>query len=447
MPAPELGRFRVLVVGSGATCDEVRRSLVEAGFPQVAHLARPGDTGEGLRVAIAGAELVVHCAGEGGAFARLDRVCARAHVPCLHVEDQRDRIVVGPLFAPGRTVCFACSRAVMSRFEGGGREPGETVARWMSALAGEVAADQARAFVARGAHLRVASCAAISGYEGARPRRNLVETWFTPAMMPCAICGAPERDARPAPPQAAFIVGSQRSGTTMLGLALDAHDRSEVLDEDRAYMALAQQPSPGSRMPIYKVPVWTAAVGFFARHFPGGAYLFMRRPTVQVVASMLSLRGFTGASWAELFAETETRVAIAGFSDPEITHVLERHLARAGENPALLGTICAVAKQALASEYRARGLRVLEVDYEQLVARPRPALAGVLDFLGMPWSDRVLDRRAGGATIGQTDRGRAIDADSVDKYTRVLDPETIGAIQRFEESLLADLARARPVTA
>ncbi len=428
---PRVRDFRVLTIGSGHICDEVRRALDARGFGVAGRLATAPESASDLRRAVLGAELVLFCGVPGErpqTFTRIDHACAAHNRPCLHVAVERGAIMVGPLFVPRRTACFRCSRRFLSCFDDGG-DQASRAAPWMSALAATAVADEIAAFLHHGAHMRVASCIAIAPYERAQRHSRAVTTSYTPTLTACQICGAPERvadaDVRAARAGTAFIVGSQRSGTTLLGLALGAHEAIESLDEDRAYAALAEQPGDGRRERVYKVPNWTGAVSTFVTHFPGGAFLFMKRAAVQIVASMLTLRGFAGSSWAELFAAIEARVAMAGFGDPRAREVLERHYRRAAGDTVLMATMCAVAKQALVSEYRRSRLRVLEVDYEQLVADPKAILSGVLDFMGLPWSDRVLDshRLAGGATIGHS-----------------VPAEAITKIRSFEQSLLGELA-------
>ena len=447
---PRVRDFRVLTIGSGRTCEELRKALDARGFGVAGRLAAAPESATDLRRAVLGAELVLFC-GEPGerpqTFTRIDHACAAHNRPCLHVSFKGGAIMVGPMFVPRRTACFRCSRRFLSCFDDGA-EKTSPAASWMSALAATAVADEIAAFLDHGAHLRVASCIEIAPYERAQRHSNAVTTAYTPTLTACQVCGAPERvsdaDARAGRPGAAFIVGSQRSGTTLLGLALGAHEAIEWLDEDRAYAVLAEQPGDGRRTRVYKVPNWTGAVSTFVTHFPGGAFLFMKRPALQIVASMLTLRGFAGTSWAERFAAIEARVAMAAFADPHASDVLERHYRRAAGDTVLMATMCAVAKQALMSEYRRSRLRVLEVDHGQLVADPKAVLSGVLDFIGLPWSDRVLDSHllAGGTTIGKTERGRAIDGASIDKHTRVLGSEAVTKIRSFEQSLLGDLAAA-----
>ena len=437
---PRVRGFRVLTIGSGRTCEEVRRALDERQFGVAGRLAAVPESASDLRRAVLGAELVVFC-GEPGerplTFTRIDHACAAHNRPCLHVAIERGAITVGPLFIPRRTACYRCSRLYLSCFEDGGARP-SAPAPWMSALAAAAVADEIAAFVDHGPSMRVASCIAIEPYERGQRHRNAVRASYTPTLTACTVCGAADRvsdaDGRTARRGAAFIVGSQRSGTTLLGLALGAHEGIEWLDEDRAYAAVAERPGDGHRMRLFKVPGWTGALSTFVGHFPGGAYLFMKRPAVQVVASMLTLRGTAATSWAELFAAVEARVAMAAFADPRARDVLERHYRRAAGDTVLMATLCAVARQALVAEYRRSRLRVLEVDHEQLVADPRTTLSGVLDFIGLPWSDRVLDG------VRHKDGGRPIDTTSVDEHTRVLGSEAITRIHSFEQSLLGELA-------
>jgi hypothetical protein len=437
---PRVRGFRVLTIGSGRTCEEVRRALDERRFGVAGRLAAAPESASDLRRAVLGAELVVFCGDQGErplTFTRIDHACAAHNRPCLHVAIERGAITVGPLFIPRRTACFRCSRLYLSCFDDGGARP-STPAPWMSALAAAAVVDEIAAFVDHGASMRVASCIAIEPYERDQRHRNAVTASYTPTLTACTVCGAADRvsdaDARTARRGAAFIVGSRHSGTRLLGLALGAHEAIESLDEDRAYAAVAEQPSDGHRMRLYTLPGWTGALSTFIGHFPGGAYLFMKRPTVQVVASMLTLRGTATTSWAELFAAIEARVAMAAFADPHARDVLERHYRRAAGDTLLMATMCAVARQALVAEYRRSRLRVLDVDHEQLVADPRTALSGVLDFIGLPWSDRVLDghRIGGGTTIGHSVPTGA--------PSGVLGSEAITRIRSFEQSLLGELA-------
>jgi hypothetical protein len=435
---PRVRGFRVLTIGSGRTCEEVRGALDQRGFGVAGRLAATPELASDLRRAVLGAELVVFCGEQDErplAFTRIDHACASHNRPCLHVATERGAITVGPLFIPRRTACFRCSRLYLRCLDDGDPRPSEP-APWMSALAAAAVADEVAAFVDRGASTRVATCIAIEPYGRAQRHRNPVTTAYTPTLTACAVCGAADRvsdaDARTARRGAVFIVGGQRGGTSLLALSLGAHEGIESLDEDRAYAALAEQPGDGHRTRLYKVPGWTGAVSTFVGHFPGGAYLFMKRPAVQVVTSMLTLRGTAGASWAELFAAIEARVAMAAFADPRAREVLERHYRRAAGDTVLMATMCAVAVQALAAEYRRSQLRVLEVDGEHLAADPRATLSGVLDFIGLPWSDRVLDGHRA---------GRPIDAADVDQ-SRTLGSEAMTRIRSFEQSLLGELTPA-----
>ena len=461
MPTPPPGDLRVLTIGSGPLCVRVGQELGGRGLGRRVELAAATTVTAVTDAAIAAADLVVAWAGDDGgeAAARIDRACAEQGRPCLHLSisgtPSGERILVGPLFVPGRTTCRRCSHGFLACMEGGdagaagqGALAG-AIPEWMAALAATAAVDEIQAWVGGGQHLRVASVVAIAAYDRSRRHVNIVQGAYTPATAPCAICSGPrgpadrESPAADGPARDIFIVGSQRSGTTMVALALGAHEQIESLDEDTAYAALAAQPG-GERTRVYKIPNWTCALGLFAAHYSAARFLFMKRPAVQVVASMLTLRGFSGASWAELFAPIETRVAMAGFSSAPVRRVLDDHLDRAAGDPALLATVCVVAKQALVWEYRQRRLRTLAVDYERLVTDPRTTLAGVLDFAGLPWSERVLEshRHGSGAAIGQTERSRAIDAGSLDKYARVLGRAVLDRIAGFEQALSADLGRA-----
>src|SRR5688572_12601660 len=164
MPAPDVRRTRVSMFGSGPIRPEVGAELAPRGFEAT------GDRAGGPA-----ADLVVHCAAPGEAaraFIQMDGACGRAGVPCLHIAVESGRILVGPLFVPGRTACYLCSRAFVRCLEGegGGGEEG-TLAPWMSALAATAAADEIAAFLAGGDSFRTASHVVISTYRRASTHR------------------------------------------------------------------------------------------------------------------------------------------------------------------------------------------------------------------------------------------------------------------------------------
>ncbi|MFL7868010.1 MAG: sulfotransferase, partial [Anaerolineales bacterium] len=89
----------------------------------------------------------------------------------------------------------------------------------------------------------------------------------------------------------ALVVGSQRSGTTLMFLMLTAHPRITGLDEHHAEFALPRWPviavnaALGKRT-LYKLPMATGSVAEICRNFPKSQLIWMLRHPFAVVASM-----------------------------------------------------------------------------------------------------------------------------------------------------------------
>ncbi|HZT83276.1 MAG TPA: sulfotransferase, partial [Gemmataceae bacterium] len=113
-----------------------------------------------------------------------------------------------------------------------------------------------------------------------------------------------------------FIVGCQRSGTTLLRLVLECHPLVACYDEDTAYKALQEGcrcPPPGKRLAGFKIPRWTEQLGepvcrdeglaeTAAGLYQGEPLVFVLRDVRDVVASMHKLRMTERQTWLEFCA-------------------------------------------------------------------------------------------------------------------------------------------------
>jgi tetratricopeptide (TPR) repeat protein len=77
------------------------------------------------------------------------------------------------------------------------------------------------------------------------------------------------------------------------------------------------------------------------------------------------------------------------------------------------------------------GAALLDVHYELLVADPRPVMAGVLDFVGLPWDDACLD---------PTGNERRVDTLSRWQVRRPVYRDAVGGWRRYEDALAPLLA-------
>ena len=184
-----------------------------------------------------------------------------------------------------------------------------------------------------------------------------------------------------------FIVGCQRSGTTLLRLILDAHPRLSVGPESRFLDDLAKV--TGEEWP--RIEPYGLPRDFLNQRF---AQLFH-----DFHAAYAESRG--RVRWGDKSPRYTLRIPFLDelFPTCQVIHVVRdgrdvvsSHRERWGYASAYKAT----AKwQRYIEAARAAGAelgpeRFTEVRYEHLVSDPEPTLRVLLEFLGEPWDDAVL---------------------------------------------------------
>lgn len=184
-----------------------------------------------------------------------------------------------------------------------------------------------------------------------------------------------------------FIVGCQRSGTTLLRLILDAHPRLSVGPESRFLDDLAKV--TGDDWP--RIEPYGFPKDYFNEKFADMFHDFHM--------DYAARRG--KARWGDKSPRYTLHIPFldALFPNCQVIHVIRdgrdvvsSHRQRWGYASAYKAT----AKwQRYIEAARAAGAtlgpaRFAEVRYEALVADPEPELRRLLDFLGEPWDDAVL---------------------------------------------------------
>ena len=143
-----------------------------------------------------------------------------------------------------------------------------------------------------------------------------------------------------------FILGSQRSGTTLLGLCLEAHPDIELIEETdarfhqpyfltkRIDLEYVNAYQPREKKSIcFKSPRDSHRVKAISREIDSIKILWMHRSVYEVVASMLRARAnVKGTSWAMKHAEHElTKYLFEGMYDPSLAKSCRWAVAK--ENP------------------------------------------------------------------------------------------------------------------
>jgi hypothetical protein len=266
----------------------------------------------------------------------------------------------------------------------------------------------------------------------------------------------------PAPIEHFYIVGCQRSGTTLMRLILESHPAVSCFDEDLSYRMLLRPGSWRARRLLrhcktklvgFKVPRFTeqllddrlrdpdygSSPNFYRT---GQRVIFMHRDVRDVVASMLRLRQPDGTRWidrygrlilADRMRESEFRTRYADASD---------RVNACGFTPHTVAALYWRYKSEAYFDYREAGLPVLGLAYERLVAQPRQELSSVLEFLAVKWDERVLvhprmphgELRPDRRVIGRTDPRRPIDRASVSRFSDVLGPTELEEVRAIAGS-------------
>jgi hypothetical protein len=248
-----------------------------------------------------------------------------------------------------------------------------------------------------------------------------------------------------------FILGCQRTGTTLLRLVLEAHPHVACYDEVKGYSILRnctnENHSP-ARLVGFKLPRWTEQLtwpllsdegeeGFCKNFYRGEKILFLQRDVRDTIASMLKLKA--GASnWCEIWVPRIINAKIAREEAFRVRYSAELSIIEKWGTPLVgLAALYWKYKSDAFSQYSKHGLPVLAVSYEDLVQNPRPVLESVCRHLGISFHDNLLRHNElphtelfeNGLTVGNTDPKAPIQADSVGQWRRFLSREDLCMIE------------------
>ncbi|HXT68229.1 MAG TPA: sulfotransferase [Vicinamibacterales bacterium] len=257
-----------------------------------------------------------------------------------------------------------------------------------------------------------------------------------------------------------FIIGCQRSGTTLMRLVLECHSEIECRDEAISYGLIAGRrstkrgrPRLGLKVPclteqfaapaIYDVK-WIPEIPNGYRNHP---LIFMVRDVRDTVASMLELKVF-GRRWVE--ASLGPTIRAKSSREPAFVArygALIDSFAQHDDPTVARAAFCWRYKTDALPEYQDLRLPVLMVRYEDLVNQPRATLERVCRFLGVGWEPGLLrharfqhgELDSDGIAMGGTDASRPIDATSTGRWRRTFSPAQVSEILAYAGPLQGDL--------
>lgn len=239
-----------------------------------------------------------------------------------------------------------------------------------------------------------------------------------------------------------FILGSQRSGTTLLRLIMNSHPLVHCYGEVKGYTALENQSfgeTEGFQSAGFQLPLWTelfAEYDCVKNHRQKSPVIFMTRNALSVVASMKKMPEFIdlevkdkidtwmndkGRSFAERFGEDVVRAKGHPCEDVILSAIFWRYKTETFdrlEEPKLL------------------------VGYKDLVTNPKKTIKKVVKFLGLPWSNQLMmhyifehDEVVDGIAMGGTTVARPVDKISLTKWKRVLTNDEIEEIRKIQDKV------------
>ncbi len=237
-----------------------------------------------------------------------------------------------------------------------------------------------------------------------------------------------------------FILGCQRSGTTLVRLILECHPKIFCFDEWNAYKSLKINDynrllSSNKKFYGYKIPRWTEKLNdglifdpgdgvWMRRFYRGEPIIFLLRDVRDTVTSMFRLKAGSSNWW------TEWGDIILGFKmrSRRFVKLYCNDLPRIEANPFAAAALYWKFKTQAFFEYRDLGWPVYGLRYEDLVRKQEVELKKIVKFLGLMWDDRLLHyseqphREIGsdGKAIGDTDPNRPIDTSSIGTWRNTL---------------------------
>ncbi|MEM6851720.1 MAG: sulfotransferase [Pseudomonadota bacterium] len=232
-----------------------------------------------------------------------------------------------------------------------------------------------------------------------------------------------------------FIIGTGRSGTTILGVVLSAHPHAAFLNEPKALWHFAQGDEDiigsyagapgrlhlsasdagaparrklarvygallrltGARVVIDKYPEFAFRVAYARALFPDAKFLFLVRDGRDVTASISGWSQRNGVSeagerhdwWGRNDQKWRILVDETVGSDPAFAARAADLAAMEDHNLRAAYEWVVTMRAGLAAE-AAHGDAILRVSYERLCAQPRPVLEEVSAFCGLAPSDAML---------------------------------------------------------
>ena len=247
-----------------------------------------------------------------------------------------------------------------------------------------------------------------------------------------------EETPKPEQPSPAFLVGFPRSGTTLLDTMLMGHPDIDVLEEEPTLIAAAKRLQPFEGLPTASDSQIRAARGEYYRvaaeriQLTAGKLLIDKNPLSMNLLPLIH----------RLFPGARIILAMRHPCDVVVSSYTSNFKLNEGMSSFLdLNTTAELYDLSFRYFEQSQeliGFPIHKVIYERLIADRERELGSVLDFLGLQWSDEVLDHESTAKT-----RGRVKTA----SYAQVFEPiytRSAGRWQNYRKYLAPVLPILEP---
>jgi len=256
-------------------------------------------------------------------------------------------------------------------------------------------------------------------------------------------------------PKKFFIIGCQRSGTTMLRLILESHSFISCKDEPVCYEILSDPnkiqklliQEKGKKWQGFKIPRFSEQLDRtkifdygtpnvsepFSNFYDNNPLIFIVRDVRDVVCSMIELKA-KNKSWIDKWGIPIVKYWINNsneFRDRFPSEILL--LKKLNFSEFATGAFFWKYKNDAYFRYSKLNFPLIKNRYEDFVKNPRPFLESIMNFLDLEWEDSLLkhytlehsETDENGFAIGSTDSNRPISSFHVGRYKEELTNEQI----------------------
>jgi len=266
-------------------------------------------------------------------------------------------------------------------------------------------------------------------------------------------------------PKKFYIIGSQRSGTTLLRLILNSHSKIICHDEKKAYDVLADNQKLDSILNKetekqwigFKIPRFTELLNnssifdyyslsphTFPNFYKKDPLFFIIRDVRDVVCSMINLR-FGENSWLQNRVIPLTKFWIEKSEEFRKEYDYEIALVNKATNYELaMGALYWKFKSKCYFRYIQLKFPIIKIKYEDLVQNPKKNIALLINHLNLDWEDSLLQHHRiehsetdeKGFAVGSTDSHIPISNFHLERYKNELTKNQLDEILSISGDLM-----------